>query len=223
MDGVELEAEFEVFDSGGAFEILLGKPWLTLAKAEQRFGDDSLWLDGLTQPLPNAYPLREQPVDEMLGHKTKVEAEHWGDETVKGSEEVGSDEREAGVEEVAEEEDRNWRIAPRRSDRLRRRYETESAGQEWQNMFYVADEKIELLEEMRGMSNTRVEEVGQTSPEAMMSEALARAVRTKERREKAERDITESARQAEILFMEADHSAHLPETPSPSANMVPGF
>ncbi|GAB1528281.1 hypothetical protein RhiTH_011473 [Rhizoctonia solani] len=51
-------SSFEVFDSGGAFEVLLGKPWLTQAKATQSFINNMLHLPGLT-PIPNAYPLVE--------------------------------------------------------------------------------------------------------------------------------------------------------------------
>ncbi|KAF8691925.1 hypothetical protein RHS03_08698, partial [Rhizoctonia solani] len=51
-------SSFEVFDSGSAFKVLLGKPWLTQAKATQSFINNMLHLPGLT-PIPNAYPLVE--------------------------------------------------------------------------------------------------------------------------------------------------------------------
>ncbi|GAB1528396.1 hypothetical protein RhiTH_011590 [Rhizoctonia solani] len=51
-------SSFEVFDLGGAFKVLLGKPWLTQAKATQPFINNTLHLPGLT-PIPNAYPLVE--------------------------------------------------------------------------------------------------------------------------------------------------------------------
>ena len=42
LGGVEIEGEFEVFDSGGSWAFLLGKPLLKLFQAEQSYGPDTL-------------------------------------------------------------------------------------------------------------------------------------------------------------------------------------
>ncbi|KAG8723899.1 hypothetical protein FRC09_001302 [Ceratobasidium sp. 395] len=122
MDGVQIVAEFEVFDSGGAFEVLLGKPWLTSVKAEQRFGDDSLKLKGLTEPLPNGYPLKERTTQpaymremevereakEETKEEVKEEVKEWMEEAKEEErEEVASEERvEATKEEGREREEK---------------------------------------------------------------------------------------------------------------------
>ncbi|KAF8755271.1 hypothetical protein RHS01_05781 [Rhizoctonia solani] len=51
------------WDNGGAFKVLLGKPWLTQVKATQSFVNNTLHLPGL-KPIPNAYPLTEKRTEE---------------------------------------------------------------------------------------------------------------------------------------------------------------
>ncbi|KAF8695811.1 hypothetical protein RHS03_07890, partial [Rhizoctonia solani] len=63
LAGQALWSNFEVFDSGRAFKVLLGKPWLTQVKATQSFVDNTLHLPGL-KPIPNAYPLTEKRTEE---------------------------------------------------------------------------------------------------------------------------------------------------------------
>ncbi|KIJ22820.1 hypothetical protein M422DRAFT_77481, partial [Sphaerobolus stellatus SS14] len=42
VSGIEVEAAFEMFNSNGAFEVILGKPWLRAVKAIHHFEDDSI-------------------------------------------------------------------------------------------------------------------------------------------------------------------------------------
>ncbi|KIJ29609.1 hypothetical protein M422DRAFT_188198, partial [Sphaerobolus stellatus SS14] len=42
VSGVEVNTTFEMFDSHGAFEVILGKPWLRAVKAVHHFEDDSI-------------------------------------------------------------------------------------------------------------------------------------------------------------------------------------
>ena len=40
--GVETMQEFEVFDTNGAFQIILGKPWLSHVQAVHEYGTDQI-------------------------------------------------------------------------------------------------------------------------------------------------------------------------------------
>ncbi|KIJ45533.1 hypothetical protein M422DRAFT_250852 [Sphaerobolus stellatus SS14] len=42
VEGVACDTVFEILDSQGAFEILLGKPWLGLTRAAREYNDDTL-------------------------------------------------------------------------------------------------------------------------------------------------------------------------------------
>ncbi|KIJ35099.1 hypothetical protein M422DRAFT_181160, partial [Sphaerobolus stellatus SS14] len=49
VSNVEVEAAFEMFDSNDAFEIILGKPWLTAAKAVHNFENDTIKISSATK------------------------------------------------------------------------------------------------------------------------------------------------------------------------------
>ncbi|KIJ44451.1 hypothetical protein M422DRAFT_91535, partial [Sphaerobolus stellatus SS14] len=42
VEGVTCDTVFEILDSQGAFEILLGKPWLGLTRATREYDQDTL-------------------------------------------------------------------------------------------------------------------------------------------------------------------------------------
>ncbi|KIJ37678.1 hypothetical protein M422DRAFT_88861, partial [Sphaerobolus stellatus SS14] len=42
VEGVACDTVFEILDSQGAFEVLLGKPWLGLTRATREYNDDTL-------------------------------------------------------------------------------------------------------------------------------------------------------------------------------------
>lgn len=245
MDEVQRRTSFEVFDSGGAFEVLLGKPWLTETKAVQSFEDDCLRLPGIEKPLRNGFPLLE-PEAEMAptgSEEVKVERvnDDEDDQAVEEEEEepreVGDEQEvevmEPGVEsadertEVGEGEEDQWVPAPRRSTRLEAK-RAKRSGQglvKRSNVFWIGETSVARLEEMVGMSRDREDRVeiqGVPEPEKRLEEAVGRAERALERRSKAERKAArilakEQARAElrDMLQIQADHSAHLPITPSP--------
>ncbi|QRW02375.1 integrase core domain protein [Ceratobasidium sp. AG-Ba] len=223
MDRVGVRTEFEVFDSGGAFEVLLGKPWLTLVKAEQRFEDDSLKLDGLEYALPNGYPLLEQappvPRGEMTREETKMEEVAADcEDTKNGWAETGDGETLGLTDEVVREEEvfgeeTEWKPVVRKSSRLQNRSAQAASLELRKNAFYVDEIQLEKMEELVGMKKGSVEE-RQKSPEQAFEQALQRAVRTKHRREKVEQEFSKGESKLEVLVTEVNHSAHLPTTPS---------
>ncbi|KAG8732291.1 hypothetical protein FRC10_001019, partial [Ceratobasidium sp. 414] len=82
------------------------------------------------------------------------------------------------------------------------------------NAYFVENATMEKLEEEVGMLRGGAEEK-LVRAEDELEEAMNRAVRTKERREKAEKQFKNAAEAVETLQTEVDCSAHLPETPSP--------
>ncbi|QRV79934.1 Retrovirus-related Pol polyprotein from transposon [Ceratobasidium sp. AG-Ba] len=223
MDRVGVRTEFKVFDSGGAFEVLLGKPWLTLVKAEQRFEDDSLKLDGLEYALPNGYPLLEQappvPRGEMTREEMKMEEVAADcEDTKNGWEETGDGETLRLTDKVVREEEVfgeevEWKPVVRKSSQLQNRSAQAASLELRKNAFYVDEIQLEKMEELVGMKKGLVEE-RQKSPEQAFEQALQRAVRTKHWREKVEQEFSKGESKLEVLVTEVDHSAHLPTTPS---------
>ncbi|QRV90331.1 Retrovirus-related Pol polyprotein from transposon opus [Ceratobasidium sp. AG-Ba] len=240
LEQEQWEIMFEVFDSRGAFEALLGKPWLTLAKAVQSFEDDSLWLPGAPGVLQNQYPLamtedpepKEELVETELAFPGPVE-EAIEEAQVESSETTEQETSKADDPDLAEpmspveEEDFGWRKAPRRSRRiadLRSRYKEQGERGEWGGLAYVDIAQIEQLDQ----AIIAEEELGEKQTERSrgaakpaFEEALDRAERTVSRQKEAENMAKEMLQEylasrdtRDVYQTGIDHSGHLPDTPS---------
>ncbi|KAG8723621.1 hypothetical protein FRC09_002498 [Ceratobasidium sp. 395] len=225
MDGVGIQTEFEVFNSGGAFEILLGKPWLTMAGAEQRFGDNSLKLEQLEDVLPNRYPLRERAepvcvepeIETKVGEVPKIEesADEDGEDMEIKDKQEGEEVREETESADEEGSEHRWKpVTCCTSSRLRNRSEVGASLKRRRNMYHVEAEQVELLEELIRMTEQGAAESKPSSAAQAREEARERAVRTKERRVKVEREFEERERERDVLATGTNHNAHLPTTPS---------
>ncbi|KAF8685482.1 hypothetical protein RHS04_00782 [Rhizoctonia solani] len=200
LAGQTLRSNFEVFDSGGAFEVLLGKPWLTQVKATQSFVDDTLHLPGL-KPIPNAYPLTEKRTEEPEeSEEPKGELKTEPREELKVEPKV----EEAKVELKEEEPKEEPKEEPRQEQTRRRSRRLAAKG----SRYWVPETQVALLEAEVGMRGTGPGEGGQETPQARLDKAVARAKQALARQKRAEALALEE--ELEILNINKVHDAHLP-------------
>ncbi|QRV96745.1 Retrovirus-related Pol polyprotein from transposon opus [Ceratobasidium sp. AG-Ba] len=188
LEQEEWEVMFEVFDSRGAFEVLLGKPWLTLAKAVQSFDDDTLWLPGDTGALENKYPLtlteeselieegngiiqttrednanvKEESSSELVETKQEPRDTEPIIDEHPAAENAEPTEQELEGIGVDEDSDGGWRRVPRRSQRIAKLNQRSGQGgkdNRTQSIFCVDAAQVEELERMIGMENDSKEDV----------------------------------------------------------------
>ncbi|QRW20470.1 Retrovirus-related Pol polyprotein from transposon opus [Rhizoctonia solani] len=191
-------SSFEVFDLGGAFEVLLGKPWLTQAKATQSFINNTLHLPGLT-PIPNAYPLVEGWTRKEPNKLNKEGTEAIEESGVAGAKpEELKPEREEKVQQPeckAETGD-----GCRRSRRL-------AARGSW---YWVPENQVALLEREAGMERMGMGE--NPRPRERLDKAITQAKRALARQEKAE--AAAPKKQLDAMNIGKEHNTHLPANQS---------
>lgn len=222
---------FEVFDSGGAFEVLLGKPWLTQVSATQSFTDDTLHLPGAEQPIPNGYPLNEEPEypgtrrpspealsepkaeDERAATKEQVapkEEPASGAEVEPGPVTDSAGGGQDGLMQTGEDTERKPKIRRRQRNVLTGERRRSERIARMGNRYWVPETQVALLEEVTGMGNVKMGEVREgQAPEDKLRAAADRAERAVKRRGKVEAEI--GAAEAEVLGIgQEEHDAHLP-------------
>ncbi|QRW07762.1 Retrovirus-related Pol polyprotein from transposon [Ceratobasidium sp. AG-Ba] len=142
---------FEVIDSRGAFELLLGKDWLRKASAMQTFRTDSLALPSQTGTIvvKNENPKKPRPERKPVGPRArdssqKLEAEVHSKPTSDSGDRVGigAEQERVGVERKQPEEP--GEPIPRRSLRLRKL--AESSGEA--NPRWAEPEALEAVESL---------------------------------------------------------------------------
>ncbi|QRV81104.1 Retrovirus-related Pol polyprotein from transposon opus [Ceratobasidium sp. AG-Ba] len=200
--GASWPIRFEVIDSRGAFDLLLGKDWLRMASASQLFHRDSL---SLATPAGVIVVANENP--RALSAK-EIQQQEDPDPPISPAERLSKDsmqkpESEVKIEErPAEQLPNPGEFVPRRSSRLRRKAEgaeiqwvTESALLEVAGVD-VADEEAPVMcspeelwsaaileneeEQMRGVM--AVEEVTREVNNDALTNILDRADRNRERK-----------------------------------------
>ena len=73
--GTEARQSFEVFDSNGAFQVILGKPWLSYVQAVHRYGTDQITIQaqGLTKTISNDNEAQEKGPGHAPGRKNELQ------------------------------------------------------------------------------------------------------------------------------------------------------
>src|SRR6266481_1172219 len=73
--GTEAVQSFKVFDSNGAFQVILGKPWLSYIQAVHRYGTDQITIQaqGLTKTISNDNQVQEKRPGHTPGQKNGLQ------------------------------------------------------------------------------------------------------------------------------------------------------
>ncbi|QRW03526.1 Retrovirus-related Pol polyprotein from transposon [Ceratobasidium sp. AG-Ba] len=143
------EIEFEVLDSRGNYDLLLGKPWLRMAGAAQVFSGDTLLISGPDGPieLKNGHPLPATPALSEPA-QPQVPPQFATPEPILDHDHNQPNEQ---VEETRLREQENGEPVPlRRSRRLRKEPAVEL--DESDNPFWLDGALVERLEQWIGMS-----------------------------------------------------------------------
>ncbi|QRV73371.1 Retrovirus-related Pol polyprotein from transposon [Ceratobasidium sp. AG-Ba] len=143
------EIEFEVLDSRGNYDLLLGKPWLRMAGAAQVFSGDTLLISGPDGPieLKNGHPLPATPALSKPA-QPQVPPQFATPEPILDHDHNQLNEQ---VEETRLREQENGEPVPlRRSRRLRKEPAVEL--DESDNPFWLDGALVERLEQWIGMS-----------------------------------------------------------------------
>ncbi|QRV97006.1 Retrovirus-related Pol polyprotein from transposon opus [Ceratobasidium sp. AG-Ba] len=144
--------QFEVLDSKGNYDLLLGKPWLRVAGATQAFAGDTLSISGPDGPikLRNGHPLPATPSEpDIVTSALPPLTELGASAETKARQLPPTDEPAAGVQD-RDKEKPSERVPLRRSRRLCK--EPPVLSDKSDNPFWLDGALIEKLECWIGMS-----------------------------------------------------------------------
>ncbi|QRV83692.1 Retrovirus-related Pol polyprotein from transposon [Ceratobasidium sp. AG-Ba] len=173
--------QFEVLDSRGNYDLLLGKPWLRTAGAAQVFAGDTLLIAGPNGPieLKNEHPLPPLPALIQSGvevlppvtqHQQTPEPESEPEPTPE-PEPAPEPEPERDNEQEGQADEKTSESVPlRRSRRLQKKPAVEM--DETDNPFWLDGAMVERLEQWIGMS-TECEVEDAREPEYVLEESVA--------------------------------------------------